>query len=124
MTDDFLDAPCVFCGYDGAGYWQTGTHANGCVWRCVGGRSTRRASLNLKALFAELQRRAGFTYTLAHLLAAERCGLKRGFALAIEKIALRPAELDVRHAFVARTAALENLENDIAELEKANDEAK
>lgn len=62
------------------------------------------------------------TYTLADLRAAEIRGLKRGFALAIERIVVHPAELDLRQAFVARAAALENLENDIAELEKGEGE--
>ena len=27
-----LGAPCVFCGYNGPGYWQSGTHDWRCPW--------------------------------------------------------------------------------------------
>lgn len=43
--DALLDAPCVFCGYNGAGYWQAGTHAPGCRWRNVGGYEDRDIAL-------------------------------------------------------------------------------
>ena len=32
-----LEASCLFCGYNGTGYWQAGTHAEGCPWHHVGG---------------------------------------------------------------------------------------
>jgi hypothetical protein len=36
------DAPCVFCGYSGAGYWQKFTHARYCPWYEIGGMAERR----------------------------------------------------------------------------------
>ena len=40
---DLLGAPCVFCGYSGAGYYQRGTHAETCPWWHVGGLEPRKA---------------------------------------------------------------------------------
>lgn len=40
---DMLVAPCVFCGYSGAGYYQSGTHAGDCPWHGVGGEGPRKA---------------------------------------------------------------------------------
>ena len=40
-----LDAPCVFCGYFGSGYWQTGKHDNKCPWYEVAGQAERLAAL-------------------------------------------------------------------------------
>lgn len=34
-------APCVFCGYYGAGFFQIETHTEGCPWRNVGGLEER-----------------------------------------------------------------------------------
>lgn len=39
--DHFLDAPCIWCEYDGAGYWQSGTHAPHCPWHTIGGQRER-----------------------------------------------------------------------------------
>lgn len=36
-----LDAPCVFCGYNGARYWQRGTHAQDCPFSDIGGDASR-----------------------------------------------------------------------------------
>lgn len=36
-----LDAPCVFCGYNGSGYWQSGTHSKDCPFHEVGGDASR-----------------------------------------------------------------------------------
>ena len=30
LTDSLFNGPCPFCGYNGPGYWQPGTHADGC----------------------------------------------------------------------------------------------
>jgi len=38
---DPLGAPCVFCGYNGQGYWQSETHTAACPWRAVGGAFER-----------------------------------------------------------------------------------
>jgi len=40
-----LDAPCVFCGYNGPGYWQAGTHKPECPWHGVGGYDERAVML-------------------------------------------------------------------------------
>lgn len=42
--DDMLDAPCLWCGYKGAGYWQTGTHDKGCPWYGIGGKAERETA--------------------------------------------------------------------------------
>lgn len=36
-----LDAPCLWCGYSGRGYYQAGTHDKSCIWHTVGGRNER-----------------------------------------------------------------------------------
>lgn len=38
-------APCFFCGYNGAGFFQPGTHAGSCPWAGVGGDDARYAVL-------------------------------------------------------------------------------
>ena len=38
---DLLGAPCLFCGYNGANYWQTASHAQLCPWYHVGGSYER-----------------------------------------------------------------------------------
>jgi len=43
--DDFLEAPCKFCKYNGPGYWQVGTHAESCPWRDIGGEADRKGRL-------------------------------------------------------------------------------
>lgn len=43
--DELLDAPCAFCGYNGAGYWQAQTHPQECPWHAVGGGDERAAQL-------------------------------------------------------------------------------
>ena len=40
-----LEAPCVFCGYNGTDYWQAGTHNADCPIGEIGGRSDREAGL-------------------------------------------------------------------------------
>jgi hypothetical protein len=45
QDDAMLDGPCIFCGYNGAGYWQSGTHAEHCRWHTVGGYEDRHKSL-------------------------------------------------------------------------------
>jgi hypothetical protein len=54
---NLLDAPCMFCGYSGAGYYQAGTHAKDCPWYNVGGDSERYGKLPgvITALFKERQ---------------------------------------------------------------------
>jgi len=43
--NDLLEAPCIFCGYDGPDYWQGGTHRQECPWHGVGGEAERREAL-------------------------------------------------------------------------------
>lgn len=40
-----FEAPCLWCGYSGIGYWQAGTHAKGCPWHQLGGHAERRFAL-------------------------------------------------------------------------------
>lgn len=47
---NLFDAPCVFCGYNGAGYWQSGTHGEHCPWHDLGGEAQRIASLKSLSL--------------------------------------------------------------------------
>ena len=48
-------APCVFCGYNGAGFYQAGTHAKDCPWYTVGGGEERSVMLRkvVASLFKE-----------------------------------------------------------------------
>ncbi len=45
LTLETLNAPCIYCGYNGAGYWQAGTHSKDCRWHSVGGACERNAML-------------------------------------------------------------------------------
>lgn len=38
-------APCFFCGYNGSGFYQAGTHGAACPWHGVGGSAERAAAL-------------------------------------------------------------------------------
>jgi len=38
---DFLSSPCKFCGYNGDGYWQKGTHGKECLFYKIGGADKR-----------------------------------------------------------------------------------
>lgn len=38
---NILDAPCVFCGYNGRDYWQVGTHDKDCIFHDFGGDANR-----------------------------------------------------------------------------------
>lgn len=40
-----LQAPCVFCAYNGEGYYQAGTHDATCPWFRVGGAAEREQNL-------------------------------------------------------------------------------
>ena len=40
-SSGLLDAPCLWCGYNGRGYYQVGTHDKSCIWHTVGGRNER-----------------------------------------------------------------------------------
>lgn len=43
--NDLLDAPCVFCCYNGQNYYQAGTHYPSCPWRLIGGLEERVEAL-------------------------------------------------------------------------------
>ena len=40
-----LEAPCLFCGYKGHGYFQTHTHDKSCPWYDIGGGFEREEAL-------------------------------------------------------------------------------
>lgn len=63
-----LNAPCIFCGYDGQGYWQAGTHASNCPWANIGSSCFRENKLR-KFIQAELARLRGENENLRDLLA-------------------------------------------------------
>lgn len=44
-VNDDLDAPCCFCGYNGARYFQSRTHAVSCPWYSIGGARERHEAL-------------------------------------------------------------------------------
>ena len=52
------DAPCVFCGYNGRGYYQVGTHDVCCPWHRLGGSKERSDVFRtvVAALFKEFRR--------------------------------------------------------------------
>ena len=58
MKKSILDAPCVFCGYSGVGYYQSGTHHVLCPWYKVGGLEDRENDLRyvVATLFEERQK--------------------------------------------------------------------
>jgi len=45
--NDLLEAPapCLFCSYNGHGYWQRGTHHKQCPWNAIGGEAERAENL-------------------------------------------------------------------------------
>lgn len=43
--ENILDAPCFYCGYNGKGYWQKGTHAQACPFNRIGGEMKRKRFL-------------------------------------------------------------------------------
>jgi hypothetical protein len=40
-AEHLLSSPCLWCGYNGPGYWQQDTHAENCPWHTVGGLGER-----------------------------------------------------------------------------------
>ena len=42
---ELMNAPCVFCEYNGENYWQVNTHSANCPWYSVGGYTDREESL-------------------------------------------------------------------------------
>ena len=45
LYEELIDAPCIFCGYSGAGYYQVGTHDELCPWHGIGGGDERASIL-------------------------------------------------------------------------------
>jgi hypothetical protein len=41
QIDKILEAPCIFCGYNGSGYWQLHTHKKSCPFFEIGGKEER-----------------------------------------------------------------------------------
>ena len=52
--DYLIQAPCIFCGYDGQDFWSAGTHESKCLMHPVDGADSR-----LKALRKEIRNLAG-----------------------------------------------------------------
>ena len=54
-SNGLLAAPCLWCGYNGEGYYQAGTHGQSCPWNTIGGcderldRLAREAQINFVA---------------------------------------------------------------------------
>lgn len=48
-----LEAPCKWCGYNGANYWQRGSHLETCPWHEIGGDDMRRLLLEVDAQFPD-----------------------------------------------------------------------
>ena len=40
-ANGLLEAPCLWCGYNGEGYYQAGTHGQSCPWNTIGGCDER-----------------------------------------------------------------------------------
>lgn len=38
---ELLEAPCIFCEYNGEGYYQPNTHSSYCPWSLIGGIDDR-----------------------------------------------------------------------------------
>ena len=47
---NILDAPCKWCGYNGSGYWQAGTHKPECPFYRIGGARERANIMQNKPL--------------------------------------------------------------------------
>lgn len=45
IVDRMLDAPCLWCGYNGKGYWQSGTHDEHCPWLHLASEDERLGQL-------------------------------------------------------------------------------
>jgi len=45
LASNLLAAPCVFCGYNGANYYQRGSHKKACPFHDVGGETARARHL-------------------------------------------------------------------------------
>jgi len=43
--NELFEAPCVFCGYNGPGYYQVNTHAKNCPFCKIGGANEREHAL-------------------------------------------------------------------------------
>ena len=48
-----LEAPCRWCGYNGANYWQALSHAEECPWYKVGGAGERATILEVETIVAD-----------------------------------------------------------------------
>jgi hypothetical protein len=64
-----LKAPCVFCGYNGPRYWQSGTHHHLCPWYKRSGVHDRKNALRevIRALLVQDGLRVAALEALEHL---------------------------------------------------------
>jgi hypothetical protein len=44
IDDRVLNGPCVFCGYNGPGYWSAMTHDEHCPFYRVSGKARRKSA--------------------------------------------------------------------------------
>jgi hypothetical protein len=107
-----LRAPCVFCGYEGQGYWQEGTHDEACPWRDVGGEIHRQERV-VGVVRAALQSAHARAATLEQLYdkvtgeqAEELCKLTTQLESAEAHLAQRTAERDEARARDVLTAPM------------------
>lgn len=42
LENTLLKAPCIFCGYNGKEFYQSGTHASACPYYSIGGYNERK----------------------------------------------------------------------------------
>ena len=72
---DVLEAPCIFCGYNGEGYWQAGRHDKRCPWFVIGGFGERELEIRRTLESVFVQRRI-VRETLANVAASGGLGEK------------------------------------------------
>jgi hypothetical protein len=54
-----LDAPCLWCAYNGIGYWRAKTHGAACPWHNVGSFDERARKVDETLGLAALTRKDG-----------------------------------------------------------------
>ncbi len=55
--EDILKSKCIFCGYNGAGYYQEHTHDKLCPWHSIGGLEVRKMvfSATIYSMYKQLE---------------------------------------------------------------------
>ncbi len=81
VENALLCSPCVFCDYNGQGYWQVGTHDKKCPWHKWGGGTERNDMLPdvIRKLYNESDKRIGESYGKAY-----NEGYGQGYSFGIE----------------------------------------